>query len=49
MTHETCKPRAIAIAVTRAHDAERARIRHLGIVCLYAASAVAALAIGLLG
>ncbi|MCZ8179979.1 MAG: hypothetical protein O9309_13235 [Rhizobium sp.] len=49
MTHETRKPRAIAIAVTRAHDAERARIRHLGIVCLYAASAVAALAIGLLG
>jgi hypothetical protein len=49
MTHETRKPRAIAIAVTRAHDAERARIRHLGIVCLYAASAMAALAIGLLG
>lgn len=49
MTHETRKPRAIAIAVTRAQDAERARIRHLGIVCLYAASALAALAIGLLG
>ena len=49
MNRETRKPRAIAIAVTRASDEERARLRHLSIVCLYAASAVAALAIGLLG
>jgi hypothetical protein len=49
MIHETRKPRAIAIALTRARDEERARLRHLGIVCLYAASAFAALAIGLLG
>lgn len=49
MIHETRKPRAIAIALTRTRDEERARLRHLGIVCLYAASAFAALAIGLLG
>ena len=49
MNHETCKPRAIAIAATRARDEERARFRQVTILCLYAASAVAALAIGLLG
>ncbi len=49
MNHETRKPRAIAIAATRARDEERARIRQVTIICLYAASAVAALAIGLLG
>jgi hypothetical protein len=49
MTHETRKPRAIAIAATRARNEERARLRHLSIVCLYAASALAALTFGLLG
>ncbi len=49
MNRETRKPRAIAIAVTRARDEEQARFRHLSILCLYAASALAALAIGLLG
>jgi hypothetical protein len=50
MTRETNrKPRAIAIAATRARDEERARLRHLSILCFYAASALAALAIGLLG
>ncbi|MFN3503465.1 MAG: hypothetical protein ACK4ZJ_14500 [Allorhizobium sp.] len=49
MNHETRKPRAIAIAVTRSRDEERARLRHVSIVCLYAASALAALAFGLLG
>jgi len=48
MTHETRKPRAIAIAVTRSSE-ERARLRYLSIVCLYAASALAALTFGLLG
>ena len=49
MNHETRTPRAIAIAATRARDEERARFRQVTILCLYAASAVAALAIGLLG
>ena len=49
MNHETRKPRAIAIAATRARHEERARFRQVTILCLYAASAVAALAIGLLG
>lgn len=49
MNHETRKPRAIAIAVTRSRDEERARLRQISIVCLYAASALAALAFGLLG
>ncbi|MGL4197624.1 MAG: hypothetical protein ACRCSX_07670 [Allorhizobium sp.] len=49
MNHETRKPRAIAIAATRARDEERARLRHVTILCLYAASACAALAFGLLG
>ncbi|AOG09055.1 MAG: hypothetical protein KJ981_04305 [Alphaproteobacteria bacterium] len=49
MNHETRKPRAIAIAATRTRDAERDRLRHVSIVCFYAASAVAALAFGLLG
>lgn len=48
MNRENRKPRAIAIAVARTRDEELARLRHLGIVCLYAASAIAALAIGLL-
>ena len=47
MNRQTHKPRAIAIAITRTRDEERARLRHLSIVCLYAASALAALAIGL--
>lgn len=48
MPHDTRKPRAIAIAVTRSHE-DRARVRYLSIVCLYAASALAAFAIGLIG
>lgn len=48
MNHETRKPRAIAIAATRARDEERARLRHLSIICLYATSALAALAFGFL-
>jgi hypothetical protein len=47
MNRQTRKPRAIAIAITRVRDEERARLRHLSIVCLYAISALAALAIGL--
>jgi hypothetical protein len=49
MNRHSRKNKAIAIAATRARDDERARLRHLGIACLYAASAFAALAIGLLG
>ena len=49
MSPETRKHRAIAIAATRARDEERTRLRHLSIVCFYAASALAALALGLLG
>lgn len=48
MPHDTRKPRAIAIAVTRSEE-DRARVRYLSIVCLYAASALAAIAIGLIG
>ncbi len=48
MIHETRKPRAIAIAATATRNEERARLRHLGIGCLYAVSALAALAFGLL-
>ncbi|MBC2771796.1 hypothetical protein H6M51_02920 [Rhizobium sp. AQ_MP] len=48
MNRDTRKPRAIAIAVASTREEERARLRHLSIVCLYAASAIAALAFGLL-
>jgi hypothetical protein len=48
MIHENRKPRAIAIAATATRNEERARLRHLGIGCLYAVSALAALAFGLL-
>lgn len=49
MSPETRKPRAIAIAVTSSRDEERASLRQVSIICLYAASALAALAFGLLG
>lgn len=46
MNRHERKPRAIAIA--RTQDAERDRLRHIAILSLYAASALAALAISLI-